>query len=769
MVEHLEFLHKSSIYAVVLAGFFALASSGRLAIPTVAAFAAAALVSWFVDAAGRSRREHVPWWNGFVGVCLVLSVLHVAFFGASVLMAAVRFLLLLGAVRLMTRHRVRDELQIYALAFLMMAAAAALNEDVTYGVAFAGFVLTGTFSLALFHLKRELRSVEVAAPFGSIPFDRRYVAVLGGLSVAIFAASLVLFVGFPRVGLGFFEADAREGVQVSGFSDSVELGSHGISRDNPEVALRVQFPEGRPGDIDGLHWRTLTFDRYERGGWSRTLPDPDPVAASESPYDLSHRYGPEMPRAAPEEVPERLEMYVEPLDSDVLPTLWPTDSVVFDRLSSEAPPGSPRAGEIGIDAYRDLSHSVPSSIGIPYELELRRRPPADELRAVRPDLPLSGPDLEPFLQLPESVDQIERLTRRLTRDVDPPYAKARALERFFQREFTYTTDLPDFSGDDPLQQFLFETRRGHCEYYATAMVVMLRTLGIPARLVNGFLGGQWNSVGDYLAVRQQDAHSWVEFFLPGYGWIPMDPTPTGTIHRDRSTPLDWVRESYGALRMIWLQWIIEYDLETQLRFLSEVREWAAGESDAPSSDESDGPNKESRSARLRPALQWVGFALLCLLSAWRARRLRVRGARWRIAGSALFWSGAAGAWMAIFEGFTTAAGLEGLVAGAGGAAAGVAARLLSRRAEGPPATRLFERIERSAARGGLERRSGEPPAAFLRRIAANHPELRDEIDGFRRRYLAARFGGRPLDDGARRSAERAVDPICQRLDERTGS
>ena len=97
-----------------------------------------------------------------------------------------------------------------------------------------------------------------------------------------------------------------------------------------------------------------------------------------------------------------------------------------------------------------------------------------------------------------------------------PYDKAIAIENFLRSRFTYTLELSGKPGDDPLAHFLFETHAGHCEYFASAMTIMLRTLGIPAREVNGFLPGEFNDLaGDYI-VRASDAHSWVEAYFPGH-------------------------------------------------------------------------------------------------------------------------------------------------------------------------------------------------------------------------------------------------------------
>ena len=132
-------------------------------------------------------------------------------------------------------------------------------------------------------------------------------------------------------------------------------------------------------------------------------------------------------------------------------------------------------------------------------------------------------------------------------------------------EFGYTTDLPRPSGDDAnlVDEFLFEWQRGHCEYFATALVVLLRASGIPARIVNGFLGASYNAVGDYYFVTQANAHSWVEVYVPEEGWLRVDPTPGGTPDMGRSGWLGNVQDSIDALRLRWFRWVVEYDLEKQ--------------------------------------------------------------------------------------------------------------------------------------------------------------------------------------------------------------
>ena len=165
------------------------------------------------------------------------------------------------------------------------------------------------------------------------------------------------------------------------------------------------------------------------------------------------------------------------------------------------------------------------------------------------------------MQLPEIDRRIPELARSATQNAFTPYDKAAALEVFLKTKFSYTLDLAGNPGKDPLAHFLFGTRAGHCEYFASSMTVMLRTLGIPAREVNGFLPGEFNELGGDYIVRASDAHSWVEAYFPGSGWIVFDPTPdapvvSATLFSRLSQLTDWAE-------LTWNDWVISYDFAHQ--------------------------------------------------------------------------------------------------------------------------------------------------------------------------------------------------------------
>jgi len=166
------------------------------------------------------------------------------------------------------------------------------------------------------------------------------------------------------------------------------------------------------------------------------------------------------------------------------------------------------------------------------------------------------------LQLPADLDpRIRDLARKSTEVANSPYDKTITLEAYLRRNFRYTLNLNGKPGHDPLAYFLFQSHAGHCEYFASAMAVMLRTIGIPSREVNGFLPGEYNDLGGDYIVRASDAHSWVEAYFPGSGWMTFDPTPPGPdessgLFTRLNLYLDW-------MQLNWNEWVVNYDFTHQ--------------------------------------------------------------------------------------------------------------------------------------------------------------------------------------------------------------
>jgi hypothetical protein len=181
--------------------------------------------------------------------------------------------------------------------------------------------------------------------------------------------------------------------------------------------------------------------------------------------------------------------------------------------------------------------------------------------------------LEEYLQVPVGQDpRVEALARDITAGAGNHYDRARRIESYLRENYGHTLDVRQEPGVSPLESFLFEEREGHCEFFASAMVIMLRTLGIPARLVNGFQRGDWNDLDNYFIVRQRHAHAWVEMFFPSWGWVSFDPTPPAEAAQEGSAVFALLYNLFDAARFKWDRYVIMYSLQDQVEILLNLRD-----------------------------------------------------------------------------------------------------------------------------------------------------------------------------------------------------
>jgi transglutaminase-like putative cysteine protease len=325
---------------------------------------------------------------------------------------------------------------------------------------------------------------------------------------------------------------------IAGFSDEISIGQHGSTiQGNPEIVLRVEFPAGAPENVSGFRWRGRSYDQFDGVRWTRTNGLP-PSGGPTQWYEE---------RWSQERIEQRI--YASPLDVRVLFALHP--ALGFDAESGIQPLFD-NAGDFiywgsVAPVYTAVSPIAP--------------PPAAELREAGRGY---TPSDRYFLQIPRLDPRIVELADSLTEGLDNRYDRAVAIENWL-RTFDYTRDLPATAAQTSLEYFLFERRAGHCEYFSTAMVVMLRSIGIQARNVNGFLGGQWSQFGDYLVVTQNEAHSWVEVWFPGYGWVTFDPTPPGSSSGETVEAWFWPgRILFDGIQHRWNKWVLDYSVDNQI-------------------------------------------------------------------------------------------------------------------------------------------------------------------------------------------------------------
>jgi transglutaminase-like putative cysteine protease len=575
--------HKVSTYLMVGCAFVALIAGGGVP-PLIALGGLVGLIAswWWEPPLVKLERWSLVWTIGSV-VALGYSVLT-AVASADFLGVGAQFLIWLIVAKAFNRRAARDWQQMYLLAFLMLVAGSVLNPDVTYGLCFLGFVISSTWALTLFHLRREMEDnllVKHAADRAServevrrILDSRRIVSApffvgTGALSFGVFLGAALVFLALPRVGIGFF-LKARTGLTLTGFSDGVRLGGHGLIKNDATVVMRVEIgSQWGARDAPEIHWRGVAFDRYNRGQWSRMSEAPHTRQTLEETATRDRRFllldGPALASGAIDELSATLvkqEIWLDPLESDVLFGASLPRIVEYGHLLRPRKAQPEHNDEVRLEHGNTVHYTVYSDLG---------RPRPEVLRQATGALPAG---YEAYLQLPPEITRRTReLARRITAGKLTQLDKAQAIKDWLISNLRYTLVLADPGGQEPVDFFLFDRKAGHCEYFASAFAVLARAVAIPTRQVNGFLGGEWNEYQGYVAVRAGDAHSWDEVYFPGAGWVTFDPTPPGGVDELGRGGTGWsarLGRFVDTLRFQWNKWVIEYDLASQLSLFKSV-------------------------------------------------------------------------------------------------------------------------------------------------------------------------------------------------------
>ncbi|MGH9840900.1 MAG: transglutaminase TgpA family protein [Blastocatellia bacterium] len=568
----------ASSYALLAISFVMLVVTGRCDTATTLLFSGALIAGWLIDTGRLAWAVSKRMANGLMFAAVGFAAVEWRVLGVEPVVVIIHLTLLASSLKLLHVKAGRDWLWLYVVSFCLTLMTAGMTVNAVFLLLLVIYLFAGLSTLVSYEIRQTQMNFAAAHagqnPGANFRFEtdfwketrsRRWkIAAPGGRNLlltsivalaAILLLAVPLFLVMPRMA----RAGSRNGLlnaeTLSGFSDTVRLGEVAQVKQNPQVVMRVrvQYPTGeapRP-----LRWRGITLDYYDGQSWSQSARNPSRIRRLGDGFKVDERL---WMRGFTEQ-----RFFLEPLDVNVV-FAAPRPVIVTGLRELE------KDGSDGLwtedHSYFKLDYTVYSDSYVPPDAELA----ADNSRDYPRDIAAR------YLQLPHDHDsRISDLAAEVTRGATTQIEIARRLETHLRESYGYTLDLKRMEEGDPVADFLFNVKAGHCEYFASAMVLMLRARRIPARMVNGFQTGEYNQSVDVFTVRQSDAHSWVEAFFPKQGWVAFDPTPPAGLSMYDDGMAAWLRQYAEAMEMYWLEHVVGFDTGKQLSMMRTAQHWLA--------------------------------------------------------------------------------------------------------------------------------------------------------------------------------------------------
>ena len=512
--------------------------------PSVMAFLLA--VIFFLQRTLERRPIVLPVW-----AMNLLGLVYIPFFLADltvlrqgrVLQPLVHLVMFALAVKLLALRREADKWHAFTAVFFLFLAATGTSVHPTVFLYLVVFLALSILTLTRFAGSHTVVTHE-APGVGprKVPL-RRFV---WGATVLAVVGSIPLFFFLPRLRQPYIwapAAGAGGAVQVSGFSDRIDLEVIGRVRTSRSVLLRYAFdtPIARPPD---LRLKAATYTLYDRGTWRDSRRATLGLQRNAAGYFPLGRERPESwvsiwlrARGG-----RRVVLPVETRAVDIAGNGLLVDDA--GAVSFLFPPS-------GTVSYRAGLGDLANIPQLPPDRDIATLPEMDE-NGITPEIAELAAGV---LGGGEAIERVQR------------------LESYLRDNYEYSLDMGSEATDRPVERFLFERRAGHCEYFVSAMVLMLRSQGIPARVVTGYLGADYNRLQGYYMVRYSNAHAWVEAYLPSRGWAVFDPTPADG--RPLSGTTGWTTfatEAWDSLVFRWDRYVLTYGFGDQVGVFIRFRE-----------------------------------------------------------------------------------------------------------------------------------------------------------------------------------------------------
>ncbi len=452
-----------------------------------------------------------------------------------------------------------DGLQVFFMSVIQLVVASELDQPLIFGAIFLIFIASSVLFIMASYQAAEVEKMPGGLLKSGIV-----------LTLTILPVVIVIFILMPRGAGGLLGSRNRQKA-VSGFDDKVSIGTFEEVISRADVVMRITVENGKAVES---YWRGKVFETYENNSWANRWTHGFPYRNRKGEIQFVRK----MPKRAIVQ-----NVLLKPPKSGTVFGLSEIVKILCDSRWVVQYPN----GEVAVSRRRKkrINYQVISTGERP---KVRKK------------------TLELYLQFPEGMEKTRKLAETITSSVPDPAGKCRAIMNWLRKNCSYSLKVPlAESVGNPIEDFLFHTRKGYCEYYATAMVLMLRSVGIPARIVAGYRGGDFNPYGGYYVVRQSNAHTWVEAAI-GPRWVRFDPTPA-TESGSRSLFSNYL----DVLGFAWDRYVVGYSVEDRQTLLGQLK-WPG----------SDTENSGRLPALVLSFLILVGVLLIAgrMLFLWRRKR-----------------------------------------------------------------------------------------------------------------------------------------------------
>ncbi len=552
---------KLILYSMVGASYFTIGLSGKLDLPFNFIFLIGIVLTYIFG----NKKEKRPLKLYEMSIIFILFFAFFSadylFYSGEIILSTAHIAILALIFKLFNIKSGRDYFYIFLLSLSIILISTTITFDLYFLICLLWFLASSIILTMLFEIKTSSEKINPETtelkylPENLDTFLKKEkikissIVKTGIISLtSMVVITIPLFLTMPRFSISAFDINFGMKSYISGFSNETEIGDVGKILKNSKVVMRVVVNRDIDKIPENIKWRGIGLDKFDGRRWY--VSSKSYKLINKNPRDRMFY----LLKRNSREILLKSTFYVEPGISEVLFVPWRPiaisgkfNSLILNKTES-VKVTTPIFKKFKYEAFSDIYRPSIKQLEDIKKIDIEKVLPAT-------------------LEIPDYNKRIYELVKKITKGKKTPIEKVLAILKYLKKNYRYSLNLkPLPKSEDPIYHFLFISKKGHCEYFASAMAIMVRYLKIPSRLINGFRKGDYNELNQTFVVRELHAHSWVEIYFNQYGWISFDPTPPG---------IGTFRESFfsnivEAITFLWIKNVINYDFSDQIRLFWKI-------------------------------------------------------------------------------------------------------------------------------------------------------------------------------------------------------